>query len=410
MKVLIDDKIPYIRSAAQWLLGDVDYLPGHAFGGSRQLAETDALIIRTRTHCDEALLASAHRLRFIATATIGHDHIDADYLRRRGIAWTNCPGCNAASVAQYVRNSLLKTSFRLLENSEQRTENSSENKEKQSVHAPLTVGIVGYGHVGRAVRRAVEAIGCRVLLNDPPLEEAIRTQLRRGSISHLTLEESPSMEGVVSPEGEIEGASGASESSGVSSPSTTFVTLQEIAEQSDVITFHTPLTTGGSHPTLHLADSAFFASLRRRPVIINAARGGVVDEQALLRAHRDGLVGPMLIDTWEGAPSINPHLLREAFIATPHIAGYSADGKSCATRMALRAVCRHFGIPIDDEARFLALTAPPSLPPEVQPSGRWADDALTLYDPLLDTARLKASPATFEQQRGSYPLRRETFE
>ena len=377
MKVLIDDKIPYIRSAAQWLLGDVDYLPGHAFGGSRQLVEADALIIRTRTHCDEALLANAHRLRFIATATIGHDHIDADYLRRRGIAWTNCPGCNATSVAQYVRNSIVKTSFRLLENREQRTENSLENKEEQSVHAPLTVGIVGYGHVGR--------------------------------ISHLTPEESPSMEGVLPLEGEIEGASESSGASGAS-PSTTFVTLQEIAEQSDVITFHTPLTAGGSHPTLHLADSAFFASLRRRPVIINAARGGVVDEQALLRAYRDGLVGPMVIDTWEGEPHINPHLLREAFIATPHIAGYSADGKSCATRMALRAVCRHFGIPIDDEARFLALTAPPSLPPEVQPSGRWADDALTLYDPLLDTARLKASPATFEQQRGTYPLRRETFE
>ena len=212
------------------------------------------------------------------------------------------------------------------------------------------------------------------------------------------------MEGVLPPEGEIEGASEASWAS------TTFVTLQEIAEQSDVITFHTPLTAGGSHPTLHLADSAFFASLRRRPIIINAARGGVVDEQALLRAYSEGLVSQMVIDTWEGEPSINPHLLREAFIATPHIAGYSADGKSCATRMALRAVCRHFGIPIDDEAQFLALTAPPSLPPEVQPSGRWADDALTLHDPLLDTARLKASPATFEQQRGTYPLRRETFE
>lgn len=346
MKVLIDDKIPYIKAAAEWLLGHVDYLPGNAFAGSRQLAEADALIIRTRTRCNEAMPGADSRVKFIATATIGYDHLDTDCLQRRGIAWTNCPGCNATSVAQYVRNAILQA--------------------PDTAPAP-TVGIVGYGHVGKAVRQAVEAIGCRVLLNDPPLEET-----------------SPI-------------------------PGETFISLQEIAKQCDIITFHTPLTAEGPHPTMHLANQAFFASLRRKPLIINAARGGVVDEQALLRAYSEGLVSQMVIDTWEGEPRINQELLSKAFIATPHIAGYSADGKSNATRMALRAVCRHFGIAIDDEEKFLALTAPPSLPADVQPSGDAVRDALTLYDPLLDTARLKANPDTFEAQRGNYPLRRESF-
>ena len=365
MKVLIDEKIPFIRQAAECLFDEVAYLPGDGFAGSAELADADALVIRTRTRCDGSLL-SGSRVRFVATATIGFDHIDTAFMRRAGIGWANCPGCNAASVAQYVRNAILELTQPLSPYPSLRGEGASPVTGVRQGAGGLLVGIVGYGHVGREVRKAVEAIGCEVLLNDPPLVE------------------------------------------GGASPAC-FVSLETIARRCDVITFHTPLTAGGSHPTFHLADDSFFGSLGRRPVIVNAARGGVVDERALLRAFDRGLVGAMVIDTWEGEPVIDRELLARSFIATPHIAGYSADGKCNATRMALQAVCRHFGITIGDRERFLALTAPPPLPPEMQPCGDPVRDALALYDPLADTARLKAEPSAFEALRGDYPVRRESF-
>lgn len=349
MKVIIDDKIPYINKVADTIFDEVVYLPGAEFGQSRELSDADALIIRTRTKCNRQLLANTS-VKFIATATIGYDHINAADLQQLGIEWTNCPGCNATSVGQYVRNSLLIVA-------QQREMNISD----------FTVGIVGYGHVGKAVASALSEVGCTLLYNDPPLQAA-------------------------------------------GDETVAWSSLAELAAKCDVITFHTPLTHSGPYATHHLADAAFFDQLRCKPVIINAARGGVVDEAALLSAYADQKVSHMVIDTWEGEPHINSELLDKALITTPHIAGYSADGKSNATRMALRAVCRFFNLPIADESAFLALTAPPSLPIDLRPMGQFAVDALTLYNPLADTARLKNSPSAFEQQRGNYPLRRERFE
>lgn len=348
MKVLIDDKIPYIRQAAQLLFDQVAYLPGAQFANSAELQDADALIIRTRTQCNRQLLQHTP-VKFIATATIGFDHINTQDLQSLGIQWTNCPGCNAASVAQYIRNSLIVITRRL-------------GIQMQD----LCVGIVGYGHVGRQVYHALQQAGCTLLVNDPPLQ-----------------------------------AQGTSD--------IPLVSLDHIAAHCNVITFHTPLTTSGPHPTYHLADTTFFSTLQRKPIIINAARGGVIDEQALLAANTQGQISQMVIDTWEHEPAINTTLLSQALIATPHIAGYSADGKSNATRMALRALATFFNINIGDEAQFLQLTAPPSLPPTMQPTGNTHADHLQLYNPLNDTRRLKQTPATFEQQRGDYPLRRETY-
>lgn len=353
MKVLIDDKIPYIKGAAEWLFDEVSYLPGHAFAGSSELREADALIIRTRTRCDAALLDGTP-VKFIATATIGHDHIDKAYLEAADIAWTNCPGCNAASVAQYVRNSILLIA-----------------QQHRITPAQLTVGIIGYGHVGRQVKLALTSIDCPTLLNDPPLVSSRDNNFISQSGNEC------------------------------------FVDLKDIARRCDVITLHTPLTAEGQWPTYHLIDQRFLDSLERKPVIINAARGGVIDEAALLAAKAEGKVSDLVIDTWEGEPNINKELLDTAFIATPHVAGYSADGKSNATRMALRAVCTHFGIHISDEPRFLQLTAPPPLPDDIKFCGDPTLDALTLYNPLADTRRLKANPQDFEAQRGNYPLRRD---
>ena len=339
MKIVIDDRIPYIRGAAE-RLGQTVYLPGAAIGPD-DVRDADALIVRTRTRCDRRLLEGS-RVQFIATATIGFDHLDTAWLARAGIAWANCPGCNAASVAQYVESSLI-----LL---------------RRAGLLPSTggvVGVVGVGHVGSKVAAAARALGFDVLPCDPPRHE------REGG---------------------------------------TFYGLDELAERADVVTFHTPLTFDGPHPTFHLADEAFFARLRRRPVVMNSGRGEAVDTQALLAALDDGRVRAAVVDTWENEPHIDRRLLDRAFIATPHVAGYSADGKATGTRMALEAVARHFGLPSAFDIR------PPRLPDDLRPAADPLDRKLQLYNPMDDTRRLKAAPESFEQLRGHYPLRRERWD
>ena len=323
MKVIIDHKIPYIKEAIEKIADDVVYLPGNAFT-KEDVKDADALIVRTRTKCNRELLEGS-QVKFIATATIGYDHIDTEYCREAGITWTNCPGCNAGSVEQYVHSVLL-----LLE-------------EKKGLDLKnATIGVVGVGHVGSRVARMAEELGMKVLLNDPPRAE--------------------------------QGESG-------------FVDLATIARECDVITFHTPLNREGIYRTYHLVDEDFLFSLERTPFVINSSRGEVVDTASLLVALAAGKVKAAVVDTWEYEPRISRELMEVAFLATPHIAGYSADGKANATRMSLEALCRFFGI----EANFCIL------PPE-GPKG---------YDPTQDSEWLKASPEKFEWFRGNYPLRRE---
>ena len=323
MKVIIDHKIPYIKEAIENITDDVVYLPGNAFT-RETVKDADALIVRTRTKCNRELLEGS-KVKFIATATIGYDHIDTEYCREAGITWTNCPGCNAGSVEQYVHSVLL-----LL-------------KEKKGLDLKnATIGVVGVGHVGSRVARMAEGLGMKVLLNDPPRAE--------------------------------QGEQG-------------FVDLATMARECDVITFHTPLNREGAYRTYHLVDEDFLFSLERAPFVINSSRGEVVDTASLLVALAAGKIKAAVIDTWEYEPHISKELMEVAFLATPHIAGYSADGKANATRMSLEALCRFFGI----EADFSIL------PPE-GPKG---------YDPIRDSEWLKASPEKFEWFRENYPIRRE---
>ena len=280
MKVIIDHKIPYIKEAISRIADEVVFLPGNAFT-KEEVKDADALIVRTRTTCNRELLEGS-QVKFIATATIGYDHIDTEYCREAGITWTNCPGCNAGSVEQYVHSVLL-----LLK------------REKGLDLEKSTIGIVGVGHVGSRVKRMAEGLGMKVLLNDPPRAE--------------------------------QGESG-------------FVDLETIARECDVITFHTPLSREGRYATFHLVNHEFLVSLKRTPYIINSSRGEVVDTDALLVALAAGKVRDVVIDTWENEPDINHELLDVAFLATPHIAGYSADGKANATRMSLEALCKFFHI------------------------------------------------------------------
>ena len=298
--------------------------------------EADALITRTRTRCDSSLLDGS-RCKLVATATIGTDHIDFDYCNRHGIKVVSAPGCNAPAVAQYVWSVILRLAG---------------NRDPHDV----TVGVVGVGHVGSIVVNWGRSMGFNMLLCDPPRQVAEQDS------------------------GE------------------TFVSLEDIARSADFITFHTPLIrTGGNHPTFHLASTRFFDSLQRKPVIINSARGPVVDTYALIEALGNRSVSDAVIDCWEGEPDINLNLLAMAVYATPHIAVYSVEGKARASIAVSRAVAEQFGVACNE-----SIETPPDAPVHIT-----AGSILESYDPSTDTQRLKTSPSTFELQRNNYNLRPE---
>lgn len=338
MKVIIDNKIPFIQEAIHQIADEVIYAPGKDFTPAL-VKDADALIIRTRTRCNRALLQGSS-VRFIATATIGFDHIDTEYCREADIAWSNAPGCNSASVAQYLMSSLL-----LLQ--------QIRGKHLQG----LTLGIIGVGNVGTKIIQVAQELGMRVLLNDLPRQD------KEGNAN--------------------------------------FSSLQTLAEECDILTFHVPLYKEGKYKTLHLADDAFFRSLKRRPVIINTSRGEVIETNTLLNALENNLISDAIIDVWENEPDINLTLLNKAFLGTPHIAGYSADGKANATRMSLDALCRFFHLKADYRI------TPPEPENPVITAATPAEAYLQMYDPRRDSEALKAHPELFETLRGDYPLRRE---
>lgn len=331
LNIIIERNIPFIAGLLE-SYAKVSYLAADEFT-PETVADADALVVRTRTRCDASLLEGS-KVKFIATATIGTDHIDLDWCRANGIVVVNAPGCNAPAVAQYVFASIM-----------------------QLINRPVgqyCIGIVGVGHVGSIVERWARSLDMKVLVCDPPRQRA-------------------------------EGGDGWS-------------TLDEIAAECDIITFHTPLTREGDDATYHLADAAFFAKLRRQPIIINSARGGITDTPALIAAIDQGLVSHAVIDCWEGEPDISQELLARADIATPHIAGYSHEGKVRATQMTLDALTAFFYLP-----RINTLVqAPHRIPKAVT-----AKAILASYNPLTDTAALKADPSTFEHLRNTYRYRTE---
>lgn len=342
MKPLIvaDNAIPYLKGVFEpW--ADVRYLPAAAIT-AQEVKEADVLIIRTRTRCNERLLADS-KVGFIATATIGFDHIDTSFCQQHNIIWRNSPGCNAGGVQQYIMSAI-----------------ATYTKKYQLQLNQLTLGIVGVGHVGKRVEVMAKLLGMRVLLNDPPRAEE--------------------------------------ETAFCSIP------LSAIAAESDVITFHTPLTTDGLFPTKYLADETFFSSLACCPLVINAARGGIVDEQALLQAYDNGKVSDFVLDCWENEPHLNAETLEKALLATPHIAGYSADGKANATQQCVRNVAEYLGI---ESLKDYRVTALEQLSPVTICPDDYLNQQLAAYPISKDSDVLKLSPDTFEQQRTDYTLRRE---
>ncbi len=347
MKIIADDKIPYLKGALE-PFAEVVYLPG-AETCPEIVRDVDALITRTRTICDERLLKGSS-VKYIASATIGTDHIDTEYCRKQGIAWSNAPGCNAGGVCQYVAAALFAYA-----------------QKKRLKLRDLAIGIVGIGHVGEKVAALCHAIGMKVLLNDPPRQRA---------------------------EGE-----------GI------FTGLDRIQKNADIISFHVPLNSAGEFATRHMVEDGFLKGLGRTPLLINSCRGEVFDTGAVKRAIDSGALSGVVLDCWEGEPEIDLELLEKADIGTPHIAGYSKDGKANGTMISVRAISRFFSLGIDDwEPTAEGLQEPTG----IQLDGHNKDEeivlaeaVLAIYDILADDRSLRAAPGSFEHLRDQYPFRRE---
>lgn len=348
MKIVIDDRIPFIRGVFE-PWADVLYKEGAKISAP-DLQDADALVVRTRTRCDASLLDGTS-VRVIATATIGSDHIDTDYCDRRGIVWRNAPGCNSWSVQQYISSVLVRLC------------------RKYGMKFPdVTLGVVGVGNVGSKVVRAARALGMEVLMCDPPRER------REG------------------PED--------------------FVDLDTLVQRSDIVTLHVPLQKDGPDATRHLFDSERLSMMRPSQILINTSRGPVVDNAALKDALGRGALKGAVLDVWEGEPDIDPALVDLLDIATPHIAGYSADGKANGTASAVRTVAAVLGLPLETWS-VPEIPAPRrNLEFQLDAAGRSSDEVLSdavlyAYDVLSDSDDLRLDISGFEELRGFYPVRRE---
>ncbi|MDI3325489.1 4-phosphoerythronate dehydrogenase PdxB [Pontibacterium granulatum] len=330
--------------------GSVKRVAGRTMS-AEQVAEADLLLVRSVTQVNEALLAQASP-KFVGTATIGTDHIDTDYLQRRDIAFSSAPGCNADAVVEYVLSSVFHMA-----------------QTQGFDPADRTWGIIGVGNVGGRLQHRLEGLGYKVLLNDPPRE--------------------------------AKGDTG-------------FVPLEQLLAEADIICMHTPLTRTGEHPSHHLLSTAELSGLNHGAILLNAGRGPVIDNAALFKVkqQRDDIT--LILDVWEHEPVVDPELAALTEIATPHIAGYSHDGKIRGTFMLYEACCRALGL---EPAQTLEDFLPAPAIGEVTVNDQvTALELIRLrYDPYRDDRDLRrtlqgtkeARAVDFDRLRKQYPQRRE---
>jgi erythronate-4-phosphate dehydrogenase len=354
MKIVADRNIPRVEETFGRLGQVVAAESGEI--NTRLLEDATVLLVRSEVKVNRDLLDRS-AVRFVGTTTIGYDHLDTAYLAEREIRWANAPGCNANSVAEYMTAALFRLAghfgFSL---------------------RGKTLGVVGVGNVGSKVVRRAEALGMRVVMNDPPLERSTGYRAYRP--------------------------------------------LEEVLD-ADIVTLHVPLTREGTDPTWHLFDERRLAAMKHGSILINTARGAVVDNPALRNALHSGHLAAAVLDVWENEPAIDPGLLGAAAIGTPHIAGYSLDGKMNAVRMIYNALCNYLSIN--------PITLPPfSLPdPEIArlsfPSDAAPDEegvsriVSACYDIIRDDRKLRGMLALdppprgkyFQGLRRQYPVRRE---
>lgn len=349
LKIIADDKIPFLKGILDPFIY-IDYLPPSQIT-SNSIKDADALIIRTRTKCNAKLLDNSS-VKFIATATIGFDHIDTAFCEAKGIKWINAPGCNSSSVQQYVAAALLTL-----------------GKQKKIDLTSQTIGIVGVGNVGSKVAKAAKIFGMNVLLNDPPRER-------------------------------IEG-------------SKNFVSLDYLIEESDIISLHVPLNLIGADKTFHLADEKFFKKYKNPKVFLNTSRGEAADTSELKKALKNGTISSCALDVWENEPEIDYTLSNLSDISTPHIAGYSTEGKANGTAACVNALNEFFKLgmkknwypnelPIPNRSNIIKIDCEDKSKQEVL-----YECVASSYNILEDDWRLRNSMHNFEKQRSEYPTRRE---
>jgi erythronate-4-phosphate dehydrogenase len=345
MKIVADHKIPFLQGVFEPYC-EVQYIPGNEISNAT-LLDADALLTRSITQCNAELLGGTS-VKLIASATIGDDHIDKEFCRLNNIRWTTAKGCNAKAVEQYVYSALFALS------------------EKSGLELfRMTIGIVGVGTIGSLIEKVVRAIGMKVLLNDPPRARN-------------------------------EGMTG-------------FVNLNQIQKEADIITLHVPLLLSGEDKTFNLIDRLFFEKLERPVILINTSRGQVIDSKALKDAINNGKVKHCVLDVWQNEPDIDHELLRIASIGTPHIAGYSVEGKAKATEMIVKSVSDFFNLPLekqmpvlDTKSRIIKLDCK-----DLNEQQCIIKAILAAYNILDDDKLLRNNPSEFEKIRGNYKFRRE---
>jgi erythronate-4-phosphate dehydrogenase len=348
MKIVADSAMPYVAEAFADF-GTITLLQGRSIT-PETVADAEMLLVRSVTPVTRKLIAGS-KLKFVATATSGIEHIDRFALQEQGIGCAHAPGSNAKSVAEYIVAALLRLA-----------------QARQRKLSGLALGIIGVGHVGSIVMRYAEALGMHSLLNDPPLKRLTGKKI--------------------------------------------YISLKKVVEASDFLTLHVPLNREGVDATYHLADADLLKRMKPGAVLVNACRGKVVDESAIKEAR--SRLGALVVDVWDHEPAIDPEYLEIADIATPHIAGYSFDGKVRGTAMIHQGACEFFHRrPAWNAERLLTdFAGSIDVSGSPDPIGQAVMQA---YDIASDDARLRPITRLPESERGrffdglraSYPKRLE---
>jgi len=348
INIYYDENMPFAKE----FFGDLGTL--HAFSGRNLTADTvknaDVLLVRSITKVNESLLAQNNTLSFVGTATIGVDHIDQTYLNEREVPFYSAPGCNAISVAEYVISSLVVMSERYLIDL-----------------FSLKVGIVGAGNTGTRLSEKLTALGIDYVMCDPILAENNKDKRN-------------------------------------------FVSLDE-ALACDVISLHVPLTNSGKHATHHLLNEARLSQLTSNQILINACRGEVIDNNALLSLKQKGMQTKLILDVWEGEPNVLHPLIEYTEIASAHIAGYSLEGRARGTEMLYQALCKELNV---ESNRALNDFLPNPSINAVQIKQAFDEKLLNqlvkiVYDVRRDDGifRQQIQSKGFDYIRKTYPARRE---
>ena len=360
MKIVVDRDIPFIEGVLE-KYSDIVYLSGKEIVKDA-ISDADALIVRTRTKCNSRLLEGTS-VKFIATATIGTDHIDMEWCRNAGIVVKNAAGCNAGGVMQYVFTALYGLATR---------KGIALPSGTFLPDSPVKLGVIGVGNVGSRVAAMGEYLGFEVLRCDQAKERQQTLAFNNGELHLKDFKD--------------------------------YYSMEYLLENSDIVTLHTDL----NHTSRGMAGKEFFSGMKEGAIFINSSRGEVVQDEALLDCS--GKLSGIILDVWNGEPALNTELLGKADIATPHIAGYSYEGKVNGTVMSVRALGRHFGIGELEEF---------SIVPQERNNNYFSKENLSqnqiseyfenIFPIFGHCADLKASPQNFEQLRSNFKYRREFY-